>query len=263
MARCHCRPKNDEREVVPVSSWSDEQSPVTGTSTPPLRSFVNREFAVHSPFWSRLIFERLGGILAYLFAGLRTPPSAVTLLGGAFGVLGATLLGLATTAADVLVAGTCLLTGYTLDCADGQLARATHRTSASGAWLDVTTDAVTTCFLAVALCVALLEDGGSPLYGLLIAGFFSASRVLSLFTANRVSGDAGGIPLTDRANRLRRVFTAAIDTPFVYVVLCSVRLSPPLLRAVIIAIALLSLVKAVVSARHHFSAPRLREESES
>jgi phosphatidylglycerophosphate synthase len=249
--------------VVPVSRWSDEQAPVTGTSIPPLRSFVNREFAVHSPFWSRLLFEPLGGVLAYLFAGFRTPPSAVTLLGGAFGMLGATLLGLATTPPGVLIAGTCLLTGYTLDCADGQLARSTHRTSASGAWLDVTTDAVTTCFLAMALCVALLEDGGSALSSLLIAGVFSASRVLSLFTANKVSGDAGGIPVTDRAKRLRTVFTAAIDTPFVYVVLCSVRLSPQLLRAAILAIALLSLVKAVVSAHHHFSHPPVRDEPEN
>jgi phosphatidylglycerophosphate synthase len=221
--------------------------------TPPLSQFVARRFAVRSPFWSWHVFERLGGAVAFVFARLGVSPTVATMLGGLFGIVGATLLGTASDAPDVLLAGAVLLVAYTLDCADGQLARATGTSSAKGAWLDVTTDAVTLAFLAASLCVGLLVDGASPLTSLLIAGAFGAARSASLFTASRVRNDEGGIRLTGAAATLRSVATAAVDTPFVYVVLCASRLSPTGFRTVILAITLLTGIRTVVSARHHFA----------
>jgi phosphatidylglycerophosphate synthase len=229
-----------------------EQRVPPSAQLPPLSQFFARRFATHSPFWSWILFERLGGVLAYVFARLGIRPAAVTILGGISGIAGATVLGTAADPLAVAVAAVLLLTAYTLDCADGQLARATRTSSARGAWLDVTTDAVVLSFVAASLAVALLGNGGTPLQSLLISGAFGASRAASLLTATQVRAEEGGIPLTGAAGRLRRVYTAAIDTPFVYVLLCASRLYPMLFRAVIILITLLSVIKMIVSARYHF-----------
>lgn len=220
---------------------------------PPLSRFVSRDFAARSPFWSWLLFERLGGALAYVFARLGATPAVVTGLGCVSGVLGAVLLGISSDVVDVVLAGTFLLLAYTLDCSDGQLARATHRSSAKGAWLDVSADAVVIAFVAASLSVALLGQDGAPLVSLLLAGAFGASRTASLFTSTKVRSDEGGMRLTGAAGRLRTLYTATIDTPFVYVVLCLTRLAPDPFRAVVVAVTVLTVVQTVVSARHHFA----------
>lgn len=224
----------------------------TENRTAPLSQFLALRFAARSPFWSRLIFERIGGLLAFVFARMRMAPNAVTLLGGAFGVSGAVLLGLAANGQDVVVAGALLLLAYSLDCADGQLARATGRTSSAGAWLDVTVDAVVTSFLAVAVLAALLSNGTPLLPSLLTAGAFGAARMAVLFTASRVSSDNGGMQVQGISALLRATFLATIDTPFIYVLLTVARFWTVVLPAVLLGIAALSTVQATVSAHAHF-----------
>lgn len=220
---------------------------------PSLHRFVAREFAVRSPFWSWLVFERVGGALAYLFFRAGVPPNAVTLLGGAAGIAGATRLGTATEGVHVVVAAALLLLAYSLDCADGQLARATQRASPQGAWLDVTVDGVVIAFLSTSLSHALHSDGVSSPWSFLLAGAFGASRVSSLFTAGRVKGAAGGIKLAGLRAVSRNAYVALIETPFVYALLCAFRLEGDLFVAVIAAVTLLTAIKTAASARAHFS----------
>lgn len=226
----------------------------TAGPTPPLSHFVGRRFAVRSPLLSWLFFERLGGVLAYLCgrAGLR--PTAVTLVGGAVGIGGALLLATATDVPDVLLALAVLLLSYLLDCADGQLARATGRTSDLGAWLDVTIDAVVIGFVAVSLCFPLAGESRS-VAGLFLAGAYGASRLASLMMSARVSSHPGtGLQLTGMTGVVRLGYVAAIDTPVVYVALCVARLNPDALRIVVIAVIVLTVVQTLVSARNHFAA---------
>jgi phosphatidylglycerophosphate synthase len=200
-----------------------------------------------------MIFERIGGALAYCFARLDVRPAAATLLGGAFGISGAILLGLASTPRHLVGAVTLLLVSYSLDCSDGQLARATRRTSASGAWLDVAVDSVVIAFVTAALTFALL-DGHSSVVSLTLGGAFGASRTASLFTSTTVRQDKGGMQLSGRMKHLRTAFTAAIDTPFVYAALCATRLTPLLLGIVILAVTVLTVLQTLVSAQRHFAA---------
>jgi phosphatidylglycerophosphate synthase len=224
-------------------------------SVPPLREFVSRRFAVRSPFWSWLLFERAGGAFAYLFARLRVTPSTVTLLGGISGVSGAAVLATSSEPVDLVLAGGLLLLGYTFDCADGQLARATGQTSARGAWLDVTIDAVVVAFVAVALSAALTADSGLSSLSFLLAGAFGASRTASLFTATRVrSSENGGLHLSGWKHVLRTAYGASTDTPFVYATLCATRLEPTLFRVAIVVFTVLTVVRMLVSAQHHFRA---------
>jgi phosphatidylglycerophosphate synthase len=235
---------------------------VSESGTPPLRQFLNLRFAARSPLWSQLVFERIGGLLAYVFARARIRPNTVTLAGGVCGVSGAVLLGLAGGTAEIVAAGILLGTAYSLDCADGQLARATGRSTPAGAWLDVTVDAVVTSFVAVAVSAALLSNGQGPLVSLLTAGAFGASRTAVLFTATRVRSDHGGLRLTGLWAVLRTAFLAVIDTPFIYVLLCVFRFRPAVFLGVVVSVTVLSAVQAIVSAGAHFgSAPRPVAES--
>jgi hypothetical protein len=133
------------------------------------------------------------------------------------------------------------------------VARATGSATATGAWLDVTVDAVVTSFVAVSVSVALLSNGVSPTDSLLAAGAFGASRTAVLFTASQVRSDGGGLRLDGRQEVLRTVFLATVDTPFIYVMLTITRFSPVGLLAVVLLFTVLSAVQVVVSARAHFA----------
>jgi phosphatidylglycerophosphate synthase len=224
----------------------------TASEVPSFTDFVTRRFAAPSPFWSWMIFERVGGALAYCFARLDVPPAAATLLGGASGISGAILLGVASTPSHLVGAVTLLLLAYSLDCSDGQLARATRRASARGAWLDVVVDTVVTAFVTASLTFALLEDESSVI-SLVLGGAFGASRTASLFTSTIIRRDQGGMQLSGLMSHLRTAFIAAIDTPFVYVALCATRLTPHLLAIVILGVAAMTVVQTLVAARHHFA----------
>jgi phosphatidylglycerophosphate synthase len=221
-------------------------------AVPPFRQFVARRFAAPSPPVSWMVFERIGGALAYLLAQFRTPPAVPTAVGGAVGAAGAVLLGAASDTGDQIAAGVLLLLSYVLDCTDGQLARATNRTSARGAWLDVATDATVIAFVTAALGAALLAQGHDPISSMLVAGAYGASRTVSLFTATLVRSSNGGIRLTGMRSVLRATYVALIDTPVGYVALCAARLEPTVLVVVMATLTVLTLGQALVSARHHF-----------
>jgi phosphatidylglycerophosphate synthase len=230
----------------------------------PLSQFLRLRFAARSPFWSRLVFERVGGLIAYACARLGVRPNAVTPVGGACGVAGAVLLGAATTPRGALAGGLLLALAYCLDCADGQLARATGSATAAGAWLDVTVDAVVTSFVAVSVSVALLSNGVSPTGSLLAAAAFGASRTAVLVTASQVRSDGGGgLRLDGRQEVLRTIFLAIVDTPFIYVVLTVTRFSPVGLLAVVLLLTVLSAVQVAVSARAHFAPVAISEPERS
>jgi phosphatidylglycerophosphate synthase len=230
--------------------------------TPPLADFVARRFAARSPFWSWLVFERLGGALAFVLGRLGATPHVVTLLGGLSGVAGAMVLGTADDVAGVLVAAGLLALAYSLDCADGQLARATGRTSDVGAWLDVTVDAVVTSFLTAALTFALVTSGEATALDLLLAGSFGASRISALFASSRIKSTRRATELTGSRRIIQTAYGSLVETPFVYLALCATRLVPGLFELTIALIAVLTVGRTVVSAYRHFpAAARAKEQA--
>jgi phosphatidylglycerophosphate synthase len=229
---------------------------------PPFRDFLARRFAVPGPFWSWMLFERIGGALAYGFARVGLSPTAATLLGGAAGVAGAVVWALAKGPASVIGALALLWLAYALDCSDGQLARATGRASAFGAWLDVTVDSVIVAFMTCCVTLALLEGAG-PLSSVAIGGAFGAARTANLFTSSLVRREHGGMAPAGFASRLRTAYRALIDTPFVYAVLCATRLAPHLLQTAVLLLTALTVVQTLVSAQHHFASTRPSRTSQA
>ncbi len=65
-----------------------------------------------------------------------------------------------------------------LDSADGQLARATGRTSEFGRLLDGVCDNVSFLLMYVAICLAFVRNGGNPLFGLALAALGGYSHSL-------------------------------------------------------------------------------------
>jgi phosphatidylglycerophosphate synthase len=219
----------------------------------PLGRFASAGSGRQGPLWDWLIFERTGACLAWVFHRLRATPDVVTILGGLCGVVGAALLATAGERVEVLVAGVVLLLAYSLDCADGQLARATGRTSARGAWLDVAADATVTAFLVVALAVALSTDEtASALAALLVAGAFGASRTVGLFTWTQVRSTKEPLQRSGALSLVKTAYGAAVQTPFVYAVLCATRLSPTAFRVAILVITVLTVGRTTVAVRRHF-----------
>lgn len=223
----------------------------TADRTRPLSQFITGPPAGEGPFWDRVLFGRAGGVLAYVLDRLGLSPSTVTVLGGACGVAGATVLGTARGPGQVLLAAGLLLLAYTLDCADGRLARVTDRVSARGAWLDVTTDATVTAFLAANLAFALTTDFSSSALSSLLAGAFGASRAVGLLTGMQVKATKRPGQRTGGGRLLKTAYSAVVETPFVYAVLCASRLSADVLAAVVLVVTVLTVGRTAIAARRH------------
>jgi phosphatidylglycerophosphate synthase len=124
-----------------------------------------------------LLYRPVSLLLTPLLAACHVPPLAVTLLGAACAVAlpVLALLGWGSTALGVVGIAFCIL-----DCMDGDLARATDRVSARGAYADFLVDLVYRVALYAA--VGFLWDGYAGLaLGLACAAFALVARACRLY----------------------------------------------------------------------------------
>lgn len=93
--------------------------------------------------WMTRGYHYLGAFFAYLSSKLGLTPNMVTLLSAFFIVLSVLLLSVGGLGSSKVAIGffALMVIAYGLDCADGQLARATKQNSKLGAWLDHLVDA--------------------------------------------------------------------------------------------------------------------------
>ncbi|MGY1639790.1 CDP-alcohol phosphatidyltransferase family protein [Geodermatophilus sp. SYSU D00703] len=114
--------------------------------------------AAGAPAYSRFVNRRLGRLFAAVAFHAGLTPNAVTGISAAFTATGIALLVLVPPS---WLAGTavtaCLLIGYALDSADGQLARLRGGGSPAGEWLDHMVDAVKLLSLHLAVLVGLFR----------------------------------------------------------------------------------------------------------
>jgi len=181
----------------------------TGTATAPtVADFLARHRG--GGLYSELISQRIGARLALGAHRAGLSPTVVTVAGLAVGVGGsvalaalapraaagavpAWLLGLAVTLAWQLA--------YALDCADGQLARVTGRTSAAGARLDILCDVAVQISVVTALGVtAVAHDPGTPPW---LVGLFAGTWMVNLVTSVLAGGPAAASLLTSASTPVR------------------------------------------------------------
>ncbi len=110
--------------------------------------------AVGAPAYSRFVNRPLGRLFAALAFHAGLTPNAVTALSATATATGIALLALAPPSVPAGLAVTaCLVLGYALDAADGQLARLRGGGSPAGEWLDHMVDAAKVSSLHLAVLI--------------------------------------------------------------------------------------------------------------
>lgn len=152
-----------------------------------------------APAYSRFVNRRLGRYLAAAAYVLRLTPDQVTVVSACFSYAAILAIALVRPSPALAVAVTvCLVLGYALDSADGQLARLRGGGSTAGEWLDHMVDCVKISALHLAVLVSFYRFFVLPrsAWLLLPAGF---GLVASTFFFGTI--------LTDQLRRAHRVPT--------------------------------------------------------
>ncbi|GAB3357122.1 CDP-alcohol phosphatidyltransferase family protein [Modestobacter lapidis] len=115
--------------------------------------------ATGAPAYSRFVNRRLGRLLAAVAYHLGLTPNAVTGISAACTATGIALIALRppTWTLGAVIAA-CLVVGYALDAADGQLARLRGGGSPAGEWLDHMVDAVKASSLHLAVLIGMYRN---------------------------------------------------------------------------------------------------------
>lgn len=201
-------------ELMPYAGYRDAVSRL---------SRAQKTAARGAPAYSRFVNRRLGRYLAAAAFGLGLTPNAVTAISAVFTFTGIGLL-LAIPPSWVLgvAVSLCLVVGYALDSADGQLARLTGTGSPAGEWLDHMVDSVKTSVLPLALLVALYRFEAVDQGWLLVplgSAVVAAVLFFSMILTEQLRRQRGVVSLADDSagpSWLRSVLVVPMD----YGVLC-------------------------------------------
>jgi phosphatidylglycerophosphate synthase len=156
------------------------------TVAPPLRHSAGDFLARNrgGGLFTETVNQRIGAYLCVLAERFGLPPSALTVANLVLG-LAASVLVIMTGGVPPYVVGPVALVlwhlAYSLDCADGQLARVTGRTSPAGARLDILCDVALQISLVAAVGTVAQEYGGGVPTWLVAA--FAGTWMVNLVTS--------------------------------------------------------------------------------
>ena len=159
-------------------------------------------------WYSEIVSQRLGALLAVAAHRLGLPPAAVTVLGLLTGVgasmalvLSADATATATSAVPALATGLAAGAGwqlaYALDCADGQLARVTGRASPAGARLDILCDVAVQ--ISVVTAIAAVAAAHTPVMPAWVPALFAGTWMVNLVTSVLAGGPTAASLITHRS----------------------------------------------------------------
>jgi phosphatidylglycerophosphate synthase len=178
-----------------------------------------------APAYSRFVNRPLGRLFAALAFSAGLTPNAVTGLSAACTFTGVAIVALVAPSVPVgLAVAACLVLGYALDAADGQLARLRGGGSPAGEWLDHMVDALKIASLHLALLVGLYraEPFERGAWLLLPLGFSVVAVVLFFGTLLNESLRAqhGVRTRADRSSQPAGVLRSLVVVPTDYGLLC-------------------------------------------
>ncbi|HEY7222773.1 MAG TPA: CDP-alcohol phosphatidyltransferase family protein [Micromonosporaceae bacterium] len=169
-------------------------------------------------WYSETISQRAGAVLALVSHRLGLAPAVLTIIGVVFGVgtsAGLAALASQTTTGAAAAVGVGLAAGlgwqiaYAFDCADGQLARVTGRTSATGARLDILCDVATQVSVVAALtAVVAAHTPGAPAW---LYAMFAGTWMVNLVTSVLASQGAAQASLISRTSTAVRLVKLSRD----------------------------------------------------
>jgi phosphatidylglycerophosphate synthase len=185
-------------------------------------------------FLTLWVDQRAGSALAWVAARLGLTPDLVSVLGGVAAVITAA----AAIAVDGgVVAAVIALLGfhlaYALDCADGQLARATGRTSPRGAVIDLVFDYVS--HVCVGVTVAVYAASADVHWALVLAIIGSSSLSFGSFLGGVEAGRLGRGTYERTPGTIAAVARAAQDWGLHLTVLGPALATPARVAAIVLA----------------------------
>jgi len=141
-----------------------------------------------APWWMHNVNERLGALIVLALRGTSVSPNSVTLLG--LGLFLPTGWYLSTRSAAGIGAVIVLMlwwqVAFSMDCADGMLARERGQASAFGAWLDQLVDFVAHLIVFGSLALFLVRALALPAdQAVLLFAFVLGSNLLQLFASSQ------------------------------------------------------------------------------
>lgn len=228
-------------------------------STNKLQSSARSTLLDFSDFWSQRyatpdqyfltkhISQRLGSVIAYWACRVGISANKVTLLGLMFMISASLCLGQYPQGpAYAYVALVLYQIGFALDCADGQIARATHTTSEFGAWLDNACDYVRYITMLLALGAVLLSSGLSLVLITVALFLLGSGLIVNLHTVYTLKGGHyRSHGLSGFRGSLKYWARSVSDTPFVLLLICLLAPLPLVMSVYIAIIGLVNLVQAV------------------
>nr|WP_240947756.1 CDP-alcohol phosphatidyltransferase family protein [Planosporangium mesophilum] len=162
--------------------------------------------------FTETINQRIGAHLSVAAERLGLPPTALTLANFVLGLAAAVLVVLAAPAmaggrVSALLIGLVALVlwqlAYSLDCADGQLARVTGQASPAGARLDILCDvALQIALVAAVASVAHAYDPDTPTW---LVAAFAGTWMVNLVTSALQQGAAAASLVTSRSTAVRLI----------------------------------------------------------
>ena len=184
-------------------------------STVHWRDLLSRRFDTRDQaLMTTWVSQRLGSVAAALACRIGLSPNAVTVLGLLVMLVACLVYALGTGACAWLLAAILWQLGFALDCADGQLARATGRSGPFGAWLDVACDHVRQSAIALTV-LYVLQATGLPAAVSFGAVFIMLSGMAGyLHTATSMKLDRPpAINAGARTQVVREIIRNLLDTP--------------------------------------------------
>ncbi len=140
---------------------------------------------VDDGFYSTFVVRRLSKPLTRLALRLGWTPNAITLLSFAIGLAAAASFAQGDRA--MLVLGAVLLqVSLVVDCVDGEVARATRRFSALGAWLDASTDRVKEFLAYAGLAIGAARSGVDIWWLAVLLVLLQTTRHMSDYDFSRI-----------------------------------------------------------------------------
>lgn len=160
-------------------------------------------------FMDRLVNRRIARVIVRFLARTRVTPNQVTGVAAVMGLFAGWLFAQGNTVLASLV----FITSAVVDCMDGDLARATLRTSRFGRWFDLVSDQVVHIAIFVGIGIGVSRQG-SDVPVLLLTGSAVAGALMAFVVVLR-----GMLGPPGRQERLKRVVEAMANRDFAYLLL--------------------------------------------
>lgn len=151
-----------------------------------LQEFRRRYTGVEGLFWIKRVNHPLGSVIALLLLDTRATPNMVTVAGLVVHIIAAAVLLTAAVPVSLPVWIFMIVAwqlAFTLDCADGQLARARRKTSTFGAFFDQVVDVATHALVYTSLAIYVVRAlAMEPVPAALLVALVFSLNFLQLFT---------------------------------------------------------------------------------